>query len=310
MKMKRKNLAPVALFVYNRPDHVEETIKHLVNNSLASETDLFIFSDAAKSDKDIKSVKKVRKVITKIKGFKKINIIERETNNGLAKSIITGVGEIIKEYKKVIVLEDDILTSESFLTFMNDCLDKYKDNFKIKSISGYNYPIKYPTQYKDDIYLSQRASSWGWATWENRWNEMRWDNEFYEKILNNKLVVSKIKKCCDDLYNMMLFQIDGRINSWAIKWVIMHIKNDQYSIFPSKSMGKNIGLDGSGVHKDSTDKFKIEPNILFSYNLPSNIKKIKNIIELQRKFLKYSLKDRLYFGLYQVTRKLKKIVWK
>mgnify|MGYP006309741777 CR=1 FL=1 len=122
-------LAPIVLFVYNRPEHTKRTIKALKNNKLAQESELFIFSDGEKSSNDYQNVKKVRKIINNIIGFKNIKVFESEINKGLADSVIDGVTKIINDYEKVIVLEDDLITSKNFLSYMNRALNFYEDNF-------------------------------------------------------------------------------------------------------------------------------------------------------------------------------------
>ena len=147
------HLSPIILFVYNRPEHTKKTINALLNNKLAVESTLIIFSDGFKNEKDIDDVLKVREVIKNISGFKYLKIVEREKNFGLANSVISGVTEIIEEYGKAIVLEDDILTSKYFLNFMNEFLDLFKKEKKIYSISGYNFPIKIHSSYQYQIYF-------------------------------------------------------------------------------------------------------------------------------------------------------------
>ena len=151
------NLAPIILFVYNRPEHTKKTLESLKINELASDSLLFIFSDGNKNENDRKSVEEVRNYISTISGFKEINIILREKNLGLADSVISGVAEVIEKYGKAIVLEDDIVTSKYFLKFMNEALDFYDADKKIYSISGYNFPIKIPKSYQHKIYISSTS---------------------------------------------------------------------------------------------------------------------------------------------------------
>ena len=154
---------PIILFTYNRPDHTRRTVEALQNNFLARYFDLIIFSDGGDG------IKEVRRFIDQITGFKSVTIVKRKTNYGLARNVIEGVSDVFKMYKRVIVLEDDLLTSPDFLNFMMDCLDFYKGVF---SISGYAPDIHIPKSYTQDTYLSHRPNSWGWATWRSRWNSV------------------------------------------------------------------------------------------------------------------------------------------
>jgi len=159
--------APIVLFTYNRPWHTRRTIEALQKNHLASESVIFIFSDGPKTEEDEPKVEEVRKFLKTIQGFKQIEIIEREKNWGLAKNIIDGVTKVVNEYGKVIVLEDDIVTSPSFLKFMNEALNRFEDKEKVMHISGYMYPIK--TEGLPDTFFIKPTSCWGWATWKRAW---------------------------------------------------------------------------------------------------------------------------------------------
>ena len=168
-------LAPIVLFTYNRPLHTKQTVQALQKNYLASESELYIYSDGPKDKNATEKVREVREYIKSIDGFKKVTIFERDKNLGLANNIISGVTKIVNEYGKIIVLEDDIVTSKYFLKFMNEALEIYMNEKKVWHISGWNYPLD-----KDglgDIFLWRGMNCWGWATWSDRWC-------FYKKDLN------------------------------------------------------------------------------------------------------------------------------
>ena len=132
-------IAPIVLFVYNRPYHTKRTIEALQDNTLAKDSELFIFSDAPKSKTSIDDVLAVREIIKEVDGFKKVTVVQRDTNWGLANSIVDGVTDIVNRYGKVIVVEDDMITAKCFLEYMNDSLDKYADAKNVFSISGFTY---------------------------------------------------------------------------------------------------------------------------------------------------------------------------
>jgi len=249
-------LAPIVLFVYNRPLHTQRTIEALKKNILAKESILYIFSDAPKSNfNDDINVKKVRHNISTINGFKDIFIYERQRHLGLANSVISGVTEIIKKEGKVIVFEDDLISSPNFLQFMNNCLNFYFNNDKIFSISGYSFPIEIPEYYKEDIYLLPRSSSWGWATWLNRWNKVDWELNDYHIFIKSKGKIKLFNRGGDDLTDMLISQKRNKIDSWAIRWCYAHFKNNSYCLYPRLSKIQNIGVDKSGTHLKSTEKY-------------------------------------------------------
>ena len=253
-----KIIAPVVVFVYTRLEHTKETIESLAKNCLANKTEVYIYSDAPKNEKAQHHVEQVREYIdtlTKRNLFKSLHIIKAESNKGLAKSIISGVTEIIKQYGKVIVIEDDLVSSPDFLEYMNEALNFYESDKEIWSISGYTFKIDIPPNYKSDVYLSYRGCSWGWATWSDRWNMVDWDMKDYAEFQSNKRLRSKFNLGGLDMANMLNAQMKGKIDSWAIRWCYSQSKSDMLTVYPIVSRIKNIGLDGTGTHSGITTKY-------------------------------------------------------
>ena len=184
-----------------------------------------------------------------------LQIIEKDKNNGLAKSIISGVTKVIDVYSKVIVIEDDLKTSNNFLKFMNDSLTIFEKELRIASISGYSIPIKLPKDYKFQTYFVKRPFSWGWATWKNRWQEVNWDIMTYEKYLINKEIIRKFKKIGSDLPPALTKLFNGKTDSWYILWAFYHFINKKLSVYPTSSKILNLGFGGSGVHCQSINLF-------------------------------------------------------
>lgn len=256
-------LAPIVVFVYNRPKHTKKTIEALANNYLAKESELFIFSDGPKNEESEVKVKLVREYTDSLpekKMFKSVRIIKAGTNKGLANSVISGVSEIIGQYGKVIVLEDDLISSRDFLQYMNDALDYYENNKKIWSISGYNLPIKIPSDYKSDIYFSYRGCSWGWATWKDRWEKVDWKVSDYNEFKKDKDLRKKLNRGGRDMANMLDSQMQGKIDSWAIRWCYTQSKLDMLTVYPVVSRIKNIGLDGTGTHSGINPRYDVVIN--------------------------------------------------
>lgn len=253
-------LSPVIIFVYARPDHTRKTIESLAKNYFADETEVYICSDAAKNEKTIEKVKLVREYIGSLPErnlFKSVKIIKAESNKGLANSVILGVSEIVEQYGKVIVVEDDLVSSSDFLQYMNGALDYYEGDNSIWSISGYTFKIKIPKNYKSGIYLSYRGCSWGWATWKDRWEKVDWKVLDYQDFKSNENHRKKFNRGGRDMSNMLDSQMQGKINSWAIRWCYAQSKLDMLTIYPIVSRIKNIGLDGTGTHSGITSKFDV-----------------------------------------------------
>jgi len=270
-------LAPIVFFVYNRPWHTQKTVESLMHNILASKSDLIIYSDYPKNEDAKKSVNLVREYIKTISGFHNVFIVERQENFGLAKNIISGVTEVIQKYDKIIVMEDDLLTSPYFLKYMNEALDYYQNDPQIFTITGYNYPssvMRIPTDYVHDIYFSPRNSSWGWATWRDRWEKADWDMKDYPQFSRDKKAQKSFNYGGEDLSDMLKAQMEGRINSWSIRLTYAHFKHGGLCVYPVVSFVKNIGLDGSGIHCgfESSQKFSNS-----SLSMKDNIKFLKDI---------------------------------
>lgn len=255
--------APVILFVYNRPDHTMQTLNALDNNIDADKSELYIFSDYAKNSQDIDAVLKVRaklREFEKKSHFKIIHICEAKEHKGLAGSIITGVSDIISQYGQAIVLEDDLVTSVDFLKFMNGALRYYEAEEKVWSIAGYTPDLKCLSKYKKDVYMCLRAGSWGWATWKDRWDSVDWEVKDYADFIGNKKKKRQFKKRGYNLPDMLERQMQGKIDSWAIRFCYEQFKQNKVTVNPTVSRIKNIGLDGTGTHGGISEKWKVHLN--------------------------------------------------
>ena len=265
------DFAPVVVFCYNRPNHLRQTIEALKLNTIASQSRLIIFSDGAKNARDEINVKEIRSYIHTIDGFLVKEIFESQNNKGLAASVIEGVSNVVASYKKVIVLEDDMVCTPDFLSFMNEALASYESRLDIFSVTGYAPPVLIPENYKNDLFLAPRASSWGWATWQNRWEKADWDVKNFKEILKESSLRKKITQGGEDLWPMLVKQQRGIINSWAVRWTVSQSLNDAYGVYPVISKIKNIGTDGSGTNftfgttyynsELNTKKINIDPDL-------------------------------------------------
>lgn len=274
------NSAPVALFVYKRIEHTKKSINTLAANELAGSTDLFIFSDGGKSEPDWIHVNQVREFLKTVTGFKNVSIIEREKNLGLANSIIAGVNEVINVYKKVIVLEDDLISSPDFLVYMNNVLDYYQKHPHVFAVSGYGFPVKIRDEYKMDTYLLPgRASSWGWGTWKDRWEKIDWEITDKSNFLRNKETQNSFNYMGKDMSRMLVQQFKGEIDSWSIRFDYNMFKQAGYCVYPVKSRIFNSGMDGSGTHNPVTNIFDVEmskgdkTNLVFADSPDNEIEK-------------------------------------
>ena len=237
---------PIALFVYNRQEHTRRTIDALKQNSVACESDLIIFSDAPRSEVQAKAVREVRQYIRQIDGFKSITIVEREANLGLASSVIDGVTTIVNKYGRIIVLEDDMVTSSYFLTYMNEALERYANDERVVSIHGYVYPVK---QSLPEAFFLPGADCWGWATWSRGWACFNSDGQFLlDELKRRKLIRAFDFNGTYPFSKMLEGQIKGKNDSWAVRWYASAFLEDKLTLYPGRSLVHNIGNDNSGTH--------------------------------------------------------------
>jgi hypothetical protein len=249
---------PIVLFCYNRLEHLEKTIAALKLNDLAAQSDLFVFSDAAQTEGDEYKVKLVREFLAKIQGFKTVKVYEQTSNLGLATSIISGVTEVLQQHTACIVLEDDLEASPFFLKFLNEALTFYQNNTRIFSVSGYCPPIHLPMNYPFQTFLYPRINSWGWATWRDRWEKVDWEVLDFNRFISNKSLVNQLKRQGADLPVMLLKQQQGKIGSWAIRFNQACFNLGMTNVYPVQSLIRNQGIDGSGTHMKTTDKYFVE----------------------------------------------------
>jgi hypothetical protein len=247
--------APIALFAYNRLDHLKKTVEALKNNDLASESDLLIFSDGPKKPENEPEIREVRKFISEISGFKSIHINASPTNKGLAKSIIEGVTTLTNSHEKVIVLEDDIVTTRLFLRYMNDALSFYEKYENVFHISGYNFPMK--SNSSKETYFIRPATCWGWATWKRAWNHFNRDTDSIISKFDKKMIRDFNLNNSNNYFQQLILNQSGKLNTWAIFWYAAVFLNHGLSLHPVHSFCRNIGHDGTGEHCGENDSFDV-----------------------------------------------------
>ena len=275
--------APILLFTYNRLSHTRRCVEALLNNSLASESELFIYSDAAKDESQQKAVEEVRQYIHTIRGFKNITITERDENWGLARSIIDGVTTQVNRYGRVIVLEDDLVVAPHFLQFMNDALETYKDEPQVGHIQACDF-TQDPTL--PETFLIRWTGSWGWGTWDRAWKHFNPNG----KALLHELIDRKLTYTFDfngkyGYTRMLRRQIEGKNNSWAIRWNASLFLKGILSLNVGRSLVQNEGFDGSGTNCGGGGLYASQ---LHMYVLPvQKISPIEENMEARQAFVRY-----------------------
>lgn len=312
-----KDLAPILLFVYNRPWHTKQTLEALSQNELADQSTLYIFCDGPKPDVsqvNLENIATTRQVIREKQWTKNVIIYENETNRGLADSIVKGVTEVINKHGKVIVLEDDIVTSKGFLKYMNDALDFYNGEEQVMHISGYWFPVKDNNPPLPDTFFYRSTSCWGWGTWKRAWDKMETDAPLLRKKLADipgGMKQFSMNNSSDHLQQLER-NISGDIHTWAVKWYASVFINKGLCLHPNISLANNIGFDNSGVNCNTEDSGQYYWNELASYipvnkiELSESKLAIKYITKFYRRnypFILHQMKKLVPSGLKEVIKK-------
>lgn len=244
------NYSPIALFTYSRADHTRQAVESLLRNREAAESDLFIFSDGPKTDDKRESVEENRHYIHTITGFRSVTIVEREKNWGLANSLIAGITEVVNKYGRVIVIEDDLILSPYFLQFMNDALEKYKDEDRVGTITAYVPPIK---EDLPQTFFLMYFMCWGWATWKRAWDLLEKDPKPLLRGLRFKTTKFDVGGGVGNYGNLYCQKV-GLVDSWYVRFYASLFLKGKLSFYPGHALASNNGLDGTGTHSKPSAK--------------------------------------------------------
>ena len=257
-----KELSPIAVIAFNRPNTLRSTLTSLAANPLADQSDLFIFIDGPRSQREGEEdkVRQVKVVASEAIGFKSVTIKASEENKGLAKSIIGAATELLNQYGRVILVEDDLYLSPSFLTYMNTMLTAYKDDDRVMQVTGFSTLIRHSERYHCDHYLSRRAHSWSWGTWKDRWETVDWEVRDFDKLAASKENQKAFCKYGSDLYGMLKGWKEGRNNSWYIRFNYSMHKQGKYAVAPIRSLVRNDGFGEGATHCNTYNRYKIDFN--------------------------------------------------
>ena len=254
--MQPSSFAPILLFVYSRLHHVEAAVRSLQSNPEAIETNLIIYSDGPKNVEVAASVAAVRGYLKKIDGFKSVTVIERPSNYGLASSLVGGITEALNFYDSVIVVEDDLVVSPFFLSYMNSALRLYSGDDQVASIHGYIYPVD---KVLPETFFLRGADCWGWATWKSAWAGFRADSSELLYELEDRGLINDFDFGGGYLFsNMLKDQMLGKIDSWAIRWHASMYLAGKLTLYPGLSLVANLGNDGTGTHGEVSSKFLVK----------------------------------------------------
>lgn len=310
-------LAPVGIYTYTRLDHLRKTIEALKNNSIAKETTLFVFSDGPRPG-DEKKVADLRSHLKEVSGFKRLHVVAQEKND-MFQNMIGSQHFFAENFSRYILMEDDIVTSPHFLTFMNDALIKYESDQRVMSIGGYCPPIRFPKSYKQDTFFSQIFCPWGLGMWPDRFKKIISNLDFTNPKLNLflkrelKYRGKNLQRRFRALPKRALVEAD-LLSSYDTVVTALMLAFGMYTLTPCKTMVKNIGLDDTGLHCGSNDSRLSDNNLDEGFQpseLPSKLEinhRIVHEMYMLQSFAK--TKSRLSSNYYFLIRQLEHLISK
>jgi Glycosyl transferase family 2 len=268
-------VAPVVIFGFNRPEHIEACFASLRHNPEASSASAYVFLDGPRNDADAPLVAEVRRIARRATFFRTTCIVERDKNWGLSQNVIDGVTQVVARHGSVIVVEDDLVVSPAFLSYMNAALARYREAPAVFSVSGYNFPpriMKIPPDYRYDAFFVMRHMCWGWGTWKDRWDRADWKIPDYNATSSDSSWRRSFLQGGVDLPGMLDEQMRGRLNSWAVRWTYAHFANHSVCLVPVRPFVNNLGVDGTGTHMAASPRY-FHPRLNCSerFNFPPNV---------------------------------------
>ena len=301
---------PIAVFTYNRPEHTQKVLESLSRCRRLDECAIFIFCDGPKSPKQTESVIASREIVRSFADKNPADVIIRENNWGLARSIVSGVTELCQRHGRVIVIEDDFVLSPSFIDYMLQSLDRYEDNERIYQVSGFMFPVENPE--KPDVFFLSLTTSWGWATWNRAWTIFDWNAPGYQDLLSDK----KVREQFDldnsyPYYEMLKQRFSGKNDSWAILWWYAVFKAGGLVLHPKRSLVWVGGFDGSGTHCGKSEIKLREVNNLWQFpsnqklNFPDSLKSDEGVFTRIKDFLRLQNKQTLLSKLKCIYKNIK-----
>lgn len=267
--MSQRDLAPVAMFVYNRADNARRTLQALMRNTLAPQTDLFVFCDGGKDEKSWKAVNALRRMLREMREdalkngrLHSMTLVEREKNIYLEENILQGIAQVMRDHDRIIVLEDDIVTGPYFLQWMNDGLNLYQDNPRVMHIAGFTH-LDLPQGVEGrNFYFTPHMAGWGWATWRDKWQTNFRHFTSREQALDG-LTPQQIREIEHDGEFPCLKHLDADPIPWDVCWEIAIKKAGGLCLSPCRTLVKNVGLY-NGTHFFSSRLIQS-----FSYDRPA-----------------------------------------
>lgn len=244
--------APIALFIYKRPEHTSRMISSMQACAGFSQSPVYVFADGPKGPQEIPEVLAARAVARSLLGDRAI-YRERESNLGLESSLIAGVSELCDLYGRAVVIEDDLVVAPSFLAFINGGLAKYERDAIVMQVCGYMYDVPELRHRQEGIFLPM-TNSLGWGTWKRAWDQFDpeargWRDNLRDGATQKRFDIDGHYR----YFRMLSHHMATPTPAWDIRWYYTVFMNDGLVLFPPRTLVLHRGFDGTGTH----DRFSL-----------------------------------------------------
>lgn len=242
------NLAPIVVFAYRRPDHLRNTLESLKQCEGFGDSQVIVYCDGPRNPEELASVEATREVARELLGDR-AEYHFSQVNQGLSRSVISGVTATLEHHDRIIVVEDDLQLAPTFLRFMNDALTRYAEEDAVLQVSAYMFEATGGVaQGKSAVFLPF-PGSWGWATWRRAWSFFDPAATGWEALLSDRKLRRRFNlDGCYDYATMLVRQMTGQRDSWAVRWYWTIFRHSGLVLYPPFSLVINAGMDGSGTH--------------------------------------------------------------
>lgn len=241
------NFAPIVVFAYRRPEHLRNTLNSLKQCEGFDSSPVIVYCDGPRNADEEASVEATHKVAREMLG-EKAEYYFSDENRGLSRSVIAGVNDTLARFGQVIVVEDDLELSPAFLRYMNEALERYADTENVFQISGYMFNVPEFADTQEAMFLPFPVS-WGWGTWKRAWDHFDPKASGWEDLRTDAALRKRFNLDGNYDYSTMLIrQMEGLRDSWAVRWYWSVFKANALALFPPSSLVRNTGFDGSGSH--------------------------------------------------------------
>lgn len=255
----------IIIFGYSRPRKLEILLENISEQNKKC-FEIFVFIDKHDDTKIHGSHESLSRK------FKDVQFEFRTKKYGLAKNVSSGISQVLEIFEACIVLEDDLILHDDCIDFLETALKKFKNHKDIGQINGYSdkvHKIKNPTY---EYNITDFPTSWGWATWRDRWHNFTMEPEVLKQYAEENEVkaklAEKIKWGSKTRLELLELLFESRIDSWAICWTTCLLKAKLKCIEGSGSYVENAGfVNGSHVAIRSELRSKIRMLLSYIYKL-------------------------------------------